>query len=283
MSETARLLVNADDFGLHEDIDRGILDCVERGRVQSISFSPTGKSVDWKKLIELQEAGVRVGVHITLVGEPWASDGRVVSGWKELFKRVLLQGNEMNKAMEIEIRRQFQLCGDNRLDPKTLAHLDSHQHVHAFPGVWEPCLLFANEYGIPRVRVPWCPSPGIIKKGFAGRALQMLAARRATEVAEFLPCLGLAHAGCHTAEIFCSELETAAGAGHPNIEMVVHPGRDTPGLQSRYADWRFHWGGERDALLSQKFIEAVAANDYAFDAPASSLSDQNSVKSSKTF
>lgn len=269
MHKGTRLLVNADDFGLHRDIDSGILDCVERGRVQSVSFSPTGKSLDWKKLMELKRGRVRVGVHITLVGEPWASDGRTVPDWKELLKRLVVQGRTMKDAIEGEIRRQIQICGENGFDPKMLAHVDSHQHVHVFADVWEPCVRLAQEHGIPRMRVPWCPTVRAIKKSLAGIALQALARRRSKEVAHFLPCLGLAHAGRNTAEILAEEMKCAAHAGHPDLEMVVHPGRNTPELNSRYADWHFDWGGEREALLSTRFMEAVGASGYAFVAPDS--------------
>jgi chitin disaccharide deacetylase len=282
MSESARLLVNADDFGLHKDIDYGILDCVERGRVQSVSFSPTGKSLDWRKLLELNRGGVRLGIHITLVGEPWGSDGRVVSDWKDLLRRLALQGRAMKDGIEREIRWQFQICGDNGLAPETLAHLDSHQHVHALAAVWDPCLRLAKEHGIPRIRVPWCPSLGVIKKSLAGMVLQTLAARRAKEVSQFLACLGIAHAGCNTVEILSDELACAARAGHPGVEMVVHPGRDTPELKSRYPDWQFHWSGERDALLSAQFIEGIAASGYAFAAPASGVNDGFSTKPAGT-
>jgi predicted glycoside hydrolase/deacetylase ChbG (UPF0249 family) len=283
MQKGTCLLVNADDFGLHSDIDSGILDCVERGRVQSVSFSPTGKSLDWKKLLELKRGGVRAGVHITLVGEPWASDGRIVANWKELLKRLVVQGRTMREAMEREIRRQFQICGDNGFDPKMLAHMDSHQHVHAFADVWEPCMRAAKEYGIPRVRVPWCPTLRVIKKSLAGITLQALARRRSKEVAHFLPCLGLAHAGRNTAEILAEEVKCAAHAGHPDLEMVVHPGRNTPVLNSHYADWHFNWGGEREALLCDQFIEAVAASGYALAKPVSAVDSDFSVKSARTF
>ena len=268
MSDNNRLLVNADDFGLHADIDRGILACIERGRVQSVSFAATGRSVDWKKLQELTRHGVCVGLHVVLVGEPWASDGRLVRGWKELVRQLLLGGREMKEAVEGEICRQFELCGENDLDPRKLSHLDSHQHVHALSGVWEPCRRLAREHGIPRIRVPWCPSLHVIKKNLGGLALQMIAGRRAAGVPGFLPCLGLAHAGNNTSSILSGELEHAAKAERRDIELVAHPGVTSPNLESRYADWQFDWNGEREALLSTQFAEAVCASGYTFAAPA---------------
>ena len=89
MSSCSTILVNADDFGLHRDINRGILDCVERGRVQSVSFSPIGRAIDWPKLAELARQGVRTGIHVTLVGEPWGTDGRLFKNWKELARHLI--------------------------------------------------------------------------------------------------------------------------------------------------------------------------------------------------
>ncbi len=255
------LLVNADDLGLHADIDRGIYDCIEARRVQSVSFSPVGKTVDWKKLDELIRHGIRVGLHVTLVGEPWATDGRLVPGWKDLVKGLTLNGGVMKPAVNAEIQKQFQLCVDNGLDPRRLAHVDSHQHVHAFNGIWQPCLAMAKHHGIPRVRVPWCPSWHVMKKNIGGIALQIISRSRRRDVPGFFPCLGLAHAGHNTADVFADEL---MHGGRADVELVVHPGVNTPELESRYADWNFEWTGERDALLSQQFADAVAASGFNF-------------------
>jgi predicted glycoside hydrolase/deacetylase ChbG (UPF0249 family) len=262
------LLVNADDFGLHADINRGISECIERRCVQSVSFSATGQAVEWKKLQEWIRHGVLVGLHVTLVGEPWATDGRTLHSWKDLVRRLLFEGRAIREDLTREIHRQFQLCADNGLNPRTLSHLDSHQHIHVLNGVWEPCVELACEYGIPRIRVPWCPSLRAIKKCFGGIALQVMSRRRVAEAKCSLPCLGLAHAGRNTIATFAHELNFPARAtgitARPAVELVVHPGVNTPDLESKYADWRFNWTGERDALLSPQFAEAVAAAGYVF-------------------
>ncbi|MBV8780868.1 MAG: ChbG/HpnK family deacetylase [Phycisphaerae bacterium] len=249
------LLINADDFGLHADIDRGIFDCIEAGRVQSISFSPNGQTVDWNRLRELQRSGVLVGLHVTLVGEPWLSDGRIVPGWKDLVRSLIVPNTTMRQAVVNEIQKQFQCCADNGLDPRLLSHVDSHQHVHAFNHIWQPVLAAARSFAIPRVRVPWCPTFHAMKKNVGGFALQWIAGGRRRDVPNFLPCLGLAHAGHNTAAIFADELSHAPPR---DIELVVHPGVNTPALESRYADWHFDWTGERDALLSDQFAAALA-------------------------
>jgi predicted glycoside hydrolase/deacetylase ChbG (UPF0249 family) len=257
------VLVNADDFGLHADIDRGILDCVEHGVVQSLSFSSQGTSLDWNKLHELSRAGVRVGLHVTLVGEPWGSDGRVVPHWKALVKQLTFGGRATRDAVAREIDWQMRQCLDHGI---TLSHIDSHQHVHAFGGVWQPVLRVAVEHKIPRVRVPWCPTWRIIKKNVGGIALQTLSARLGRRVRQtigsFLPILGVANAGHNTPQIYEHEFSCLLnGAG--DVELCVHPGLNTPQLEQRYADWRFDWTGERDALLDPRFREMLDRVGYS--------------------
>ena len=265
----AHLLVVADDFGLHTDIDRGILECVERGRVQGVSFCPTGQSLEWKRLIELMEQGVGVGLHLTLVGERWSTDGRVIPGWQNLVKHLMLEGQPFRAAMGAEIHRQFQLCADNGVDPRRLSHLDSHQHVHALSGLWELCLAQTKEHGIRRIRVPWCPTLRIIRRSVGGIALQSLARIRVQQVGAFLPCLGLAHTGRNTSATLSEELQYAAAAGRADLELVAHPGRNTKDLQTRYSAWKFDWDSEREALLSAEFADAVERNGYSFAGPLS--------------
>lgn len=256
----ATVLVNADDFGLHRDIDRGILECVERGVVQSLSFSPQGQSLDWGKLHELARAGVRVGLHVTLVGEPWGTDGRVIPAWKQLVKYVMLGGRSAREVVSREVDWQMRQCLDHGVAP---AHVDSHQHVHAFPGIWQPVLRIANQHGIPRVRVPWCPSARVIKKNPGGIALQLLSRLLVPKVRfvgkAWLPILGVAHAGHNTVEIYEREF---AHVSSTDVELCVHPGVNTQDLENRYADWKFDWTGERDALLDRRFADVLAGRGY---------------------
>lgn len=255
------LLVNADDFGLHADIDRGILDCVEAGTVQSLSFSPQGRSLDWSKLRELQSAGVRVGLHLTLVGEPWGTDGRVFVKWPQLVRWVLTGGSAARRALEAEADWQMNQCLEHGITPD---HLDSHQHVHVFPGVWQAAMRLVRRHAIRRLRIPHCPTWKAIKRNAPGVALQLLAAQRAATMPGALPCLGLAWAGHNTTDRLIAELtalaarRAASRVPIDSVELVMHPGRNTPELESAYADWHFDWTGERDALLDPRLREAMA-------------------------
>jgi predicted glycoside hydrolase/deacetylase ChbG (UPF0249 family) len=58
-----RLVVNADDLGLHPRIDEGILEARRRGILTSASVLVSGRNAA-AAVRAAQAAGVRIGVHL---------------------------------------------------------------------------------------------------------------------------------------------------------------------------------------------------------------------------
>lgn len=253
------LHINADDFGLHPDIDRGILQCVDAGRITGVSVVVGGTSIDWAAVRELAKR-VDVGLHVTLVGEPWISTAKSFSSWSALVPWLLWPGHV--RQLETEVRRQLEEMRDAGIEP---THIDSHQHVHVMPRIWPVVERVAREAGIARVRVPATPTRSIAKQSPAGQVLQRLSERRRSPAS--VPCIGIAHAGHNTPTILIHELELSGGA---DVELVAHPGIDTPALQARYPGWKFDWRTEQAALLSQEWGQAIARLGYGVGRPRGS-------------
>lgn len=252
------LHINADDFGLHADIDRGILACVDADRCTGVSVSVNGSSVDWALVRELASR-VDVGVHVTLVGEPWLGEDRSFANWSRLMPWLLLPGRKA--VLEREIRLQIDSMLEHGIRP---THLDSHQHVHVMPPIWSICKRLAGELGIARIRTPATPVRSIAKASVAGLVLQRLGERRLEEIDHTLPCIGIASAGHNSAEILARELE--AGDAR-DLELVAHPAFDTPPLRERYGSWNFDWETERGALLGRELAVACDRLGYEIRRP----------------
>lgn len=250
--------INADDFGLHRDIDRGIVACVDAGRCTGISMSANGSSVDWSLARELG-ARVDIGVHATLVGEPWMSEKRFFSSWSRLMPWLLLPG--ARAKLEREIRMQIRSMIDNGITP---THLDSHQHVHVMSPIWPVCMRLAKEFAIPRIRTPATPDRAIAKQAAAGKILQRMSEIRHRLNPAALPCIGIAFAGHNTSEILNREFEYSHGR---DVELVAHPAFDTPSLRERYGAWQFDWETERAALLGEALGETCARLGYTIRSP----------------
>jgi chitin disaccharide deacetylase len=154
-----RLVVNADDFGISEAVNDGIVMTHRSGIVTATSLMAVGRAfehaVNWCRHLP----SLDVGVHLTLVAErplrPKPSSladegGRFPASVGAFLRRYLLRRIRM-ADVEAELCAQIERVLDHGLRP---THLDSHQHVHALPGVAQMVLRLSARYGIPFVRAP---------------------------------------------------------------------------------------------------------------------------------
>jgi chitin disaccharide deacetylase len=153
-----RLVVNADDFGLSESVNEGILFAHRRGIVTATSLMAVGRAFDHAIDCCRSAPGLDVGVHLTLVAErplrPGSSlagpNGRFPAGAGALLRRYLTGGIKLS-----EVRAEWSTQIERVLKQGVaVSHLDSHQHVHVLPGLAEICLELAARFGIPFVRIP---------------------------------------------------------------------------------------------------------------------------------
>jgi chitin disaccharide deacetylase len=123
-----RLIVNADDFGLSEGVNSGILRAHSHGIVTSASLLVRFPAAE--DAVRSAE-GLDLGLHLDF-GE-WAFQG---GAWIALYERASLADRSQVAA---EARSQLRLFLE--MTGKTPTHLDSHQHVH----MQEPVLSVATE------------------------------------------------------------------------------------------------------------------------------------------
>jgi predicted glycoside hydrolase/deacetylase ChbG (UPF0249 family) len=108
------LIVNADDFGLSEGTNEGIVEAHERGIVTSSSLMVHGPAASEAGSYAATHPALAVGLHLDL-GEWVYRDG----AWREVYQR--------GPAAE-ELARQLDRF--RALVGRDPTHLDSHQHVH---------------------------------------------------------------------------------------------------------------------------------------------------------
>jgi len=158
---TITLVVNADDFGLSESINKGILETYHRGIVRSTSLMPNGPAFDDAVQISKDTPGLGVGIHVSLVGERCvaparelaglvSADGLLPAGFVE-FLRMFLVGRFSTEHIRREIGAQVSRVISAGIRP---THIDSHQHLHVFPGVIDAVLGAAKAASIPTIRIP---------------------------------------------------------------------------------------------------------------------------------
>lgn len=251
-----RLLVNADDFGLSEGINRGIIEAHQHGIVTSASLMPTSWAFDIAVHAARENPGLALGVHLTLVEEDSLTGIEIPKSYVELAKG-LIRGKIRAERLRVEMVAQIKRCLEAGVK---LAHIDSHQHVHLLPQLLPIVIDLAKEYGIPRVRVP-LDSPRAGSRFFGKLVLCQLsrsalgkvrtAGLNATDHAR-----GLFESGSLDEEKLLRLLDRLPEG---TTELMCHPGYEDDMTRQAYAHWKFHWEDEVKALTSARVVERVKA------------------------
>jgi chitin disaccharide deacetylase len=162
-----RLIINADDFGLTQGVNRAILEAHCNGVVTSSTLMANGQA--FNDAIERVKSASRlsVGCHVVLVdglpvlgrrhastlSDKNAGDGRFRENLSGMALRTLvgsIDPDEIEAEVTAQIRK-LQAAG------VVVSHLDTHKHTHIFLRVLRPLLRAARACGVLAVRNPFGP------------------------------------------------------------------------------------------------------------------------------
>lgn len=129
MSERV-LIVNADDFGASDGINRGIVEAHVRGIVTSTSLMVNGVAAAGAATLGREHPGLGIGLH-------WDLDGE---------EAVAVDYGDAS-AVRAELARQLEAFQELTGCPPT--HVDSHHHIHRRPDVGPIAHELAAPLGVP--------------------------------------------------------------------------------------------------------------------------------------
>jgi len=256
-----RLVVTADDAGLHPGMTAGALAAHDAGIVTAVSVSPNGQAFEDAVARLRERPQLDVGIHLTLVGEAPLSplrdvrsllgrDGRLLAGWPVFARRWLL-GRVRPGHVETELRRQIERL---RATGLPVVHANAHQHLHVLPGLFEIVLGLAEEHRIPWVRIPAEPAAAlpVSPRALQSALLNALGRRARRRLRPEGPraagrTIGVLAAGHLTVEALGRALDQAGGVS----ELVCHPGLGDAALAAEYP-WRYEWEAETAALCDPR-------------------------------
>ena len=253
---TRRVIVHADDFGLHPAINEGIEQAHRDGLVTSASLMPVGPAFDDAVRRCCTMPNLDIGLHFALVGiSPFPP---TLSKFLASYATGQLPFSVITDALRQQLDRTL-------AQGITLSHIDSHQHLHTLPAIMRSVCSVAAEYQIPAVRVPQDgPAFAAVSQG---RRIQAAALAAIAKISRRIVTAsgirtsdhfsGMAVSGHLTASIFTAYLSQA----RPGLtEIVCHPGSDNATLCNLF-DWGYDWEGEAFALCSAEAQEAAVAGD----------------------
>lgn len=248
-----RLVVNADDFGLTEGVNRAVIRAHTEGVVTATSLLAVGRAFDHAVAAVRDHPSLDVGAHLAIVGEdppllstaevPTLVDGR--GRFPSTYRTVVLRAAAGRLDPE-DVRREMTAQLERiRQAGIEVSHLDTHQHTHLWPTVGAVVCALAVDAEIPWVRLPTSRSAGPV--GVVVRRLSRRLAIRLTEsgVSHTDLYAGLDEAGRLDHERFVRALASMA-AERPEeglAEVNTHPGEGGDPDLDRFA-WAYHWEDE---------------------------------------
>lgn len=266
-----RLIVNADDFGLHSSVNHGIIEGYRQGCLRSTSFVAAGRAAEEAAALAHDNPGLGVGIHLTLVAERpilppeqipslLGENGYLLPDHTAFIRRYMSGGIRKEELYaECEAQILFALKLGVRL-----SHIDSHQHLHVLPGVIPIVLALAKKYNLSKMRLPAEPLgflggyPSTVGRYIAKCGLTFCAwtaqnAIRCAGVSTPNHFFGMI-AGGHLFEKHFLSILRALPDGVS--EIMVHPGKDNSVLDNIY-HWGYHWEEELASLTSPEAMQII--------------------------
>jgi hopanoid biosynthesis associated protein HpnK len=264
-----RLIVNADDFGMAESVNDGIIKGHRDGIITSTSFMAGARASEHAATLARDNPSLGVGVHLCLtlvkpVADPakiksLVRDGLLPGGPFPLMTRLFFGSIKIGEV-EVELRAQIERTLALGIKPD---HIDGHQHVHMMKRVFDVVMKLAEEYAIPAMRYPVGPdvtsvngSRGLEKKIFEGIAKKN---RRALENAGIkFPdyFFGFAETGNLDAGKLLNILKNLPDG---TSELMCHPGLPSETLAED--NWGAGWGMELEAVMNEQIREKIKAEN----------------------
>ncbi len=154
------LIINGDDFGYSEAVNRAIIQAHREGVLTSCSLMVNERAAGQAVEMAKQNPRLAVGLHLVLVL------GRATLPHSEIPHITDPQGNFTNSSFRAGIQYYFSQAARRELRREMRAqferfaatglpfsHVDGHTHLHQHPVVFDELIELCEEFGVRRVRV----------------------------------------------------------------------------------------------------------------------------------
>ena len=270
-----QIIINADDFGRHNLINRAVQDAFQKGCLRSATIMAGGVAFDDAVNKAHSLNGLGVGIHLTLAnGNPIlppseiptlvTAEGKFHDN-HAAFLKLYLQKKINLDEVRAELAAQIEKVKRADLN---LTHVDSHQHLHHVPGIIDIVLELAEAADIHAIRI----SDTKIFEGEFGGIGQFIGRLGLTSLAKF--AAHKAHnknflhpnhftgivAGESVTEKFMLNLIENLKDG--TTEVMLHPGRSNEVLKD-FCKWEHDFEAELDAVTSPKVLKLLEEKNIA--------------------
>jgi predicted glycoside hydrolase/deacetylase ChbG (UPF0249 family) len=268
-----KVIINADDFGLVQGVNEGIVKAHQEGILTSATLMANMPGFEEAVVLAGANPNLGVGVHLNILrGQPVSPTNKVESllskelrfipSVSSLLRRIVWKRINFDEV-EREFRAQVEKVLEVGLEP---SHIDSEKHIHLIRPLFRIVLKLAKEYKIDKVRFiqEYCVSPRptqIFKSIFISLSSTSMKKRM---VKERIRSPDNFYGVCDSGLITEAKLRKALrGAKEGVTEIMVHPGfitQEMIELEKQIGPYYINKYREKElnALLDEELPEVIA-------------------------
>lgn len=159
-----KIIVNADDLGISEEVNARIEECINKGVITSVSIIANAPAFEDGIRLAKKYPKISVGAHLNLVQFKPLTNA-------DIFKSYGIVGQDgqfiMGALFGVSINEELQHAIFDEWDAQISkieaygikpSHCDSHQHTHTITALTEPLIQIMDKHGIARLRRKMVPS-----------------------------------------------------------------------------------------------------------------------------
>lgn len=177
-----RIIINADDFGSTKQINESIFRLIKNKKISSTSIMANGELIEdaIKKINILKKSKFSLGIHLNVTsGKSILNNLNIICGKEKLFNKSfyffffkLYFIFDKKKVLD-EIYNEFnsQILFIKKKTKKNITHLDSHNHIHTNPLIFNILLKLSKRHKIKHIRYV---NEELIAKNFLRKILKKL-------------------------------------------------------------------------------------------------------------
>ncbi len=268
-----KVIVNADDFGLTQGVNEGIVKAYQEGILTSATLMANMPGFDQAVELAGTHPELGVGLHLNIlrghplspaqtVGSLLSKDLRFIPNVSNLLRRIALKKIKLDEV-EREFRAQLERVLEAGINP---SHIDSEKHIHLIWALFRIVLKLAKEYKIKKVRFiqEFCASssPGqVFKSLFISLSSASMKKKMAQESVRSSDWF---YGVCDSGRITAAKLQRALQKAKEGVtEIMVHPGfitQEMLELEKQIGPYYINKYREKElnALLDKKLPKFIA-------------------------
>ena len=159
-----KYIINADDFGKSEDVNKAIIHCIEERVINSTTIMANGLALPSAATYARSNPQISYGVHLvidemeSLTKSMILFDNGIIDE-NGFFIRGAIRNVKIDKALKEAIYTEWCAQVDRLLSLGiSINHIDSHHHVHTIPALFGILKRVSQRYNLKTVRnTMWKP------------------------------------------------------------------------------------------------------------------------------